>query len=106
MKDLKLENLNQIHNCLCGTTYDDPMPIRDVAEICGIKESHVSCPQTRKMIKDVMKAYNMPIGADHRGFYEIITAQEMQRYLNSLLQRQIGITDTIDVCYNAFHERY
>lgn len=102
MSTSKLEILKDIKDCLSGTSYDDPMPIRDVAEIVGINESHVSCPRTRKLIKDVMTKYNIPIGACHRGFYIIRTGHEMQRYLNLLLRRQLGITETIDICYHAF----
>lgn len=97
------KEIQDIYECLKGTSYDDPMPIRDVSEICKIKESHVSCPQTRKLVKKVMKIYNVPIGASHKGYYIIRNAHEMQRYLNLLLRRQLGITKTIDICYHAFH---
>lgn len=95
-----------IIDCLSNTTWDDPMPVRDIAEIIGLHESHISCPRTRKMILKAMVDFNTPIGADYRGFYIIRTAQEMQRYLNQLLQRQIATSERIDVVYNAFHGRY
>ncbi len=103
---LKYEWCVAIKDCLSGSSYDDPMPVRDISEIIGMHESNNSCPRVRKLIKDTMKYFNLPIGADYRGFYIIRTAHEMQRYLNSLLKRQIGITDTIDICYEAFHGRF
>ena len=95
-----------IIECLSNTTYDDPIPVRDIAEIIGLRESHVSCPRTRKYILSAMKDFNTPIGSDGRGYYVIRTAQEMQRYLNQLLQRQIATSERIDIVYNAYHGRY
>jgi hypothetical protein len=106
MSRASIEWERDIIDCLSNTTYDDPMPVRDIAEIIGMQESHVSCPRTRKLILKAMKDFNTPIGADGRGFYIIGSAQEMQRYLNQLLQRQIATSERIDIVYNAFHGRY
>lgn len=106
MKRSKKEMCKDIVDVLFGTSYDNAMPIRDVAEICQIHESHVSCPRTRKLVKDAMKYFNVPIGAHNKGFYIIRTAQEMQRYLNRLLQIQIATSETIDITYEAFLGRH
>ena len=84
--------------------YDNPMPVKDISDLLGIRDG-MTCPKTRKLILAAMKTYNVPIGSDNRGYYTIRTAHEMQRYLNSLLQRQIGITERIDTVYKAFHGR-
>lgn len=104
----KYQICKEIVECLewGDATYDNPMPIWQVAEYVGISESNKSCPKTRKLVKEAMKFFNIPIGTNRKGFYIIQTAQEMQRYLNSLLKRQIGITETIDICYEAFHGRH
>jgi hypothetical protein len=93
-----------ILDCLEGTSYDEPMPVKDISEIVGINDGE-SCPRTRKLILEAMKEYNVPIGSDNRGYYIINTAHEMQRYLNSLLRRQLGITQRIEIDYNACHGR-
>ena len=86
MNKSKKEICKDIVECLSDTSYALAMPIREVAEICQIHESHVSCPRTRKLVKDAMKFFNVPIGAHNKGFYIIRTAQDMQRYLNRLLK--------------------
>lgn len=106
MSRSSIEWQEDIIDCLSNTTYDDPMPVRDIAEIIGMNESHISCPRTRKLILNAMKNFNKPIGSDNRGYYIIRTAQEMQRYLNQLLQRQIATSERIDIVYNAYHGRY
>lgn len=106
MSRSSIEWERDIIDCLSNTTYADPMPVRDIAEIIGMDESHISCPRTRKLILKAMKDFNKPIGSDNRGYYIIRTGQEMQRYLNGLLQRQIQISERIDIVYNAYHGRY
>ena len=100
----KREWCRDISDCLQGTSYDDPMPVQDISEIVSLKD-YESCPRTRKLILEAMKEFNIAIGSDHRGYYLINTAQEMQRYLNSLLDRQIAISKRIDIVYKAFHGR-
>ena len=79
------------------------MPVRDIAELANIRESHITCPITRKLILKAMMTEGVAIGSDHRGYYTIRTAHEMQRYLNKLLKRQIAITERIEAVYKAFH---
>lgn len=106
MNKSKKEICKEIVECLSDTNYAYAMPIREVAEICQIHESHVSCPRTRKLVKDAMKFFNVPIGAHNKGFYIIRTAQDMQRYLNRLLKIQIATSETIDITYEAFLGRH
>ena len=101
-----LEWEERILDCLSNTTYNDPMPVRDIAEIIGMEESHPSCPRTRKLILKTMQDFvsqKKAIGSDGRGYYMINNEHEMQRYLNSLLNRQIAITKRIEITYNAFY---
>ena len=83
-------------------TWSTPMPVSEIASFACIKESHPTCPRTRKLIKDAMKFFNVPIGSNNHGFFIIKTGQEMQRYCNSLLKRQVGITETIEITYEAW----
>ena len=87
---------------LADTTNAEPMPVRDISELLGIRDGE-TCPQTRKIIYNAMKTYGVPIGSCNKGYFIIRTGHEMQRYLNSLLKRQIGITERIDTVYHAFH---
>jgi hypothetical protein len=100
----RFDKLKEVILILEGVRYANPMPVRDISELLGIKDG-MTCPKTRRLILTAMKTYNTPIGSDNRGYYTIRTAHEMQRYLNSLLQRQIGITNRIDTVYKAFHGR-
>ena len=76
LRDLDIE---KIHDVIKDTSWASPMRVKEIAERTGIHETHPSCPRIRKLMKDVMKTYNMPIGADHRGYYRIRTGQEMSR---------------------------
>jgi hypothetical protein len=87
---------------LQDTTNDDPMPARDISELLNITDS-ATCPRTRKLIYNAMKNNGVAIGSCQNGYFIIRTGHEMQRYLNSLLKRQIGITERIDTVYHAFH---
>ncbi len=104
MSRSKLELEKEIIEVLKRTKYDAPMTVQDVASIVGINDS-TSCPRTRKLILSAMKTFNMPIGSYHKGYYRLRNAHQMQRYMNSLLKRQIGITNRIDIVYKAFHGR-
>lgn len=100
----ELEKHKEVVLIMRGINYNNPMPVKDISELLGINDS-ITCPRTRKLIKDSIKTQNFAIGSDNRGYYTIRTAHEMQRYLNSLLQRQIGITNRIDTVYKAYHGR-
>jgi hypothetical protein len=105
MSRSKYELEKEIIEVLKTTKYDAPMTVRDIAAIVGINESDMTFPHTRKLIKSAMKSFSMPIGSYYKGYYRIRSAHQMQRYMNSLLKRQIGITERIDIVYKAFHGR-
>jgi len=85
-----------------GAVYEDPVSAWQIANACGYRDDRA----VRKIILRAIKKLNKPIGANTHGFYLIRTTKEMQRYLNSLLQRQIKISERIDTVYNAYHKRY
>jgi len=87
---------------LADTTNAEPMPVRDISELLNINDGE-TCPQTRKIIYNAMKNHDVAIGSCNKGYFILRTEHEMQRYLNSLLKRQIGITERIDTVYHAFH---
>jgi len=89
---------------LQDTTYENPMPARDISELLNINDS-ITCPRTRQLILDTVKNLGTPIGSCNGGYYIIRTGHEMQRYLNSLLTRQIGITERIDTVYKAWMDK-
>jgi len=98
----KYEWCKEIKRVLQGTSYDRPVTVDEITERIGMFDER----RTRRYILETMKLYNFPIGSDGRGYFRIRTAQEMQRYLNALLKRQIAISERIDVCYDAFHGRF
>lgn len=85
-----------------GTTNEEPMPVRDIAELLNINDCK-TCRRTRKLIHSAMKKHGVPVGSCTKGYFIIRSNHEMQRYLNSLLKRQIGITERIDTVYHAYH---
>jgi len=87
---------------LVGANYERPVTAAEIAEALGYADDR----GVRKVMMKAMKSANKAIGADTRGFYLIKNAHEMQRYLNSLLKRQIKITERIDTVYNAYHKKF
>ena len=87
---------------LVGANYDKPVTAGEIAEALGYADDR----GVRKVMMRAMKSTNKAIGADTRGFYLIRNAHEMQRYLNSLLKRQVKITERIDTVYKAYHKQY
>lgn len=96
--------LQDIVNVLKDTTKENPMPVKQISEILGIKDTS-GCPRTRKLILKAMKQFNVPIGSNNFGYFLIRTEKEMQEYLNKLMQLQIALSDRIKVTYYAFHGR-
>ena len=100
------EHERDIIDCLSNSTYENPMTVREIASICGINEGNdQSCSKTRILILKAMEDFNTPVGSCYRGYYLIRSAHEMQRYLNSLLDRQVAISNRIEIVYNAFNSR-
>jgi hypothetical protein len=99
-----MDRSNTIYEFLksTGATYESPVTAREIAGVLGFSDARA----VRKVMIRAMKKSNKAIGADTRGFYYIRNAHEMQRYLNSLLKRQIKITERIDTVYNAYHKRF
>jgi hypothetical protein len=77
-----------------------PRTAGEIADQVGIAESNDSCPSTRKLIRDLIETGH-PIGSTAGGYRLLQTGKEVQRYLNSLLKRQIGISHRIEAVYEA-----
>jgi hypothetical protein len=105
MNRSSIEWEQDIVECLSNTSHDNPMPVRDIAEIIGINESEPSCSRTRGLILKAINDISAPIGSNRNGYYLINTKHEMQRYLNDLLNRQIAISKRIEAVYKAFNNR-
>jgi hypothetical protein len=94
----------EIIDVLRGTTPEDPMPVRDIADIIGINDG-TSCPRTRKYILSAMKRNNVAIGSNRRGYFLIRTAKQCQEYLNELLGRSVALSERVKITWYAFHGR-
>ena len=98
----RIELENAILDVLDGTSPDNPMTVREIADIVGINDSG-SCSRTRKLILLAMKDNNVAIGSNKNGYFLLNTEKEMQEYLNGLMARQIAISKRIEITYYAFH---
>lgn len=81
-------------------SWKKPLTAYEISCDLGLYEYN-SCPQTRKLIKQATETYDVPIGSCRRGYFIINTAQEMQRYCNDLLERQVGLSDRIESTYEC-----
>lgn len=82
----------------------NPVPVKEIAAFLLMEEKTPSCPQTRELIRQAIKQGH-PIGSNTRGYFIIRNEKEMQKYLNSLMSRQVALAGrTLDV-YNAYYNR-
>jgi hypothetical protein len=73
---------------------------KDLADACGIRESNDTCPNVRGLVKDLIDD-GYVIGSTSRGYALLKTGKEVQAYLNSLLKRQMGISNRIAAVYKS-----
>ena len=83
-------------------TMDYPVKVREISLALGLSESDPSCPATRKKIWEAIKEGN-PIGCNGKGYFIIRSDKEMQSYLNSLMRRQIALSERITDVYRAYY---
>jgi hypothetical protein len=94
----------EIINVLRGTSPEEPITVRDIADIIGMNDGP-SCPRTRKYILSAMKNNNVAIGSNRKGYYLIRTAKQCQEYLNELLGRSVALSERIKITWYAFNGR-
>jgi len=83
-------------------TYSNPAKVQEIADALDIKETDKTCPQTRRIIRKALER-GLSIGAKHDGYFLIQTEKELQRYLNSLMKRQIALSERIRDTYYSFY---
>ena len=77
-----------------------PITAKHIASATGITELDDTCPKVREVIRQLINDGHC-IGSNSKGYFLIQTGQECQRYLNSLMKRQIGISRRIEAVYNS-----
>jgi hypothetical protein len=77
-----------------------PITAKRLSVQAGIDETDDTCPKTRKLIRDLIRDGHC-IGSDRTGYKLMQTGQEVQEYLNSLLQRQIALSKRIADVYHG-----
>jgi len=78
----------------------NPIKAATLAKVVGLKETDTTCPTTRDHITGLI-ADGLPVAAGNSGFFLINAAGEMQTYLNSLMKRQIALSQRILNVHNA-----
>lgn len=76
---------------------------KDLALQAGIIETDETYPKTRKIIRELIDE-GMCIGSNNNGYYIMQSGKEVQVYLNSLLKRQIAISNRIAAVYHSGKE--
>lgn len=77
-----------------------PMTAEDIAIWCGIAEISDTSPTTRGYIRSLIDD-GYCIGSTREGYKMLVNGKEVQRYLNSLLKRQIALSTRIQKVYDA-----
>jgi hypothetical protein len=73
---------------------------RDLAWSAMIEESSDTYPRTRALIKEMIQDGEL-IGSNSKGYFNMRDAHEIQRYMNALMKRQIGLGKRIQAIFNA-----
>lgn len=67
---------------------------------------HDTHAQTRALIFDCAKQYNLPLAAGNKGYYYLITDQEeYEEYMNNLDARSVGIEERKRIITKNFKEK-
>lgn len=64
----------------------------EIADIIGISEDDTH-PNTRSLIEDTMKQYEIPIGSNTKGYFIIQSKKELDKYIRNLDARIEGIEE-------------
>jgi hypothetical protein len=83
-----------------SVTEKNPVTALVLSRYAGFWEAG-SAPQTRKIIRTLI-AEGVPIGSNHKGYFILRTAEQVQVYLNALLKRQTKLAERISDTYHAF----
>ena len=94
-KDLVLKKLQFMHGIPCKAEY--------LANHSGQCETDDTFPKTRKVVRELIDEGHC-IGSNHHGYYIMQSGKEVQSYLNSLLRRQIAISNRIAAVYASGKE--
>ena len=81
-------------------TFDKYRSAQEIAGWAGITETSDTCPITRGFIREMIEGGEL-IGSTSKGYYIMTTGKEVQKCLNSLLRRQMGISRRIQSIYGA-----
>lgn len=92
----KDEILNELRNSYPNQTWT----AKELSIVVGISETSDTCPTTRGYIRDLIDDGHV-IGSSRDGYKLLQTGKEVQAYLNSLLERQMGISRRIAAVYEA-----
>jgi chromosome segregation and condensation protein ScpB len=81
-------------------TSANPLTAAELATLAGVAEVSDTSPTTRGYIRSLIDD-GYPIGSTRQGYELMFTGKEVQEYLNSLLKRQIAISNRIQKVYDA-----
>ena len=77
-----------------------PLTAAELADEAGIAEVSDTSPTTRGYIRSLIDD-GYPIGSTSQGYSLMFSGKEVQEYLNSLLKRQIALSNRIQKVYDA-----
>jgi hypothetical protein len=75
-----------------------PVKAEFISMSAGLVETDDTYPKARKIIRELIDD-GYCIGSSNEGYYLMQSGKEVQVYLNSLLQRQIAISNRIAAVY-------
>jgi hypothetical protein len=95
------EKIEQVKNSIARSLrYGRIRSAKYLAWVAVVEEKSDTYPRTRAVIKEMIEDGEL-IGSNAKGYFYMQDAHEIQRYMNSLMKRQIGIGNRIQAVFNA-----
>jgi hypothetical protein len=99
---------NRIETCISMACEERPVTVATLAPCSdphGQDRKRPTCPKTRKLIRELITE-GKAIGSNSKGYFPIETGEQLQRYLNKLLKRQVAIAGRISDVHKAFFKNF
>ena len=82
----------------------NPVTSAEIAKELGIIEDDTHA-QTRALIFECAKQYNLPLAASNKGYYLITAQEEYEEYMSNLDARSAGIEERKRIITKNFKEK-
>lgn len=100
--DLTVQERNLLAVLAQHVGSDNAITSRDIQSLLMVNDTE-SRPETRKLVRSVMRKTNVPIGSNNGGYYIIATADDLDEYMDRLDETIMGTMKRSNEVFQAFY---